>query len=74
MVEVADAGVVGADPVAAGEADGEGVVDVLEDGDVGVEEDEGVVVDEFEGTQFGPGVFEAGGYEGGFLRARREEE
>lgn len=45
MVEVADAGVVGADPLGAGEADGEHFVHVFVDGDVGVEEDEGVVVD-----------------------------
>lgn len=74
VVKVADAGVVGADPVAAGEADGEGAVDVFVDGDVGVEEDEGVVGGELEGAEFGPGVFEAGCDEGGILRARREEE
>ena len=45
VVEVADAGVVGADPVAGGEGDVEDFVHVLEDGDVRVEEDEGVVVD-----------------------------
>lgn len=60
MVQVTDAGVVGADPVGGREGGVEDFVHVLVDGNVGIEEDGGGEVGQGEGAEFGPGVFEAG--------------
>ena len=73
VVEVADAGVGGGEPVGGGERGVEDGVDVAEEGDVGVEEDDGVVGGEGEDAEFRPGVFEAGGDEGGGVVGRREK-
>lgn len=63
FVEVADAGVVGGQPVWPGEGNVEEVVHVAADHHVGIEEDDFVVGEEGKNAEFGPGVFEAGGDE-----------
>ena len=65
VVEIADAGVVGCDPVGAWKADVEDFVHVAVDGKVCVEEDGDGKVGEGEGAKLGPCVLEAGSYGSG---------
>lgn len=59
LVEVANATVIGGEPVFARENSGEGVVHISENSNVGVEEDESGVSGKLEHAEFRPGVREA---------------